>query len=161
MSTTSPNIGLNIPVGTDTVDFDKFFIQNFNAIDGQFASGTTANRPSSPKVGQRYFNTDLKRLELWDGTAWRNPSGDVYNLSFPCSGSVNSVQLTFTFPTAYPTGSTLTVRPCDITQAVGYADVMSYPYIFSVSNTAFTVKLAAPSNFAAGTLQMNFSVQVK
>jgi hypothetical protein len=70
MSTTSPNIGLNIPVGTDTVDFDKFFIQNFNAIDGQFASGTTANRPSSPKVGQRYFNTDFKGTEVWDGTVW-------------------------------------------------------------------------------------------
>ena|SRR5437763_624148 len=77
MSTTSPNIGLNIPVGTDTVDFDKFFIQNLNAIDGQFASGTTANRPSSPKVGQRYFNTDSKKLELWDGATWIKISIDL------------------------------------------------------------------------------------
>jgi hypothetical protein len=33
MATTSTNLGLNIPTGDDTVDFDKFFTQNFNKID--------------------------------------------------------------------------------------------------------------------------------
>lgn len=90
MSTTSPNIGLNIPVGTDTVDFDKFFIQNFNAIDGQFASGTTANRPSSPKVGQRYFNTDSKVFDIWDGTAWSQLVNNTYSpVNVPDSSLLN------------------------------------------------------------------------
>jgi hypothetical protein len=32
--------------------------------------GTTAQRPSSPTTGQVRFNSDLVKLEYWNGTAW-------------------------------------------------------------------------------------------
>lgn len=33
-------------------------------------SGTTAQRPSSPDVGCRYFDTTLNQALVWSGTAW-------------------------------------------------------------------------------------------
>lgn len=35
-----------------------------------FRRGTTSSRPADPATGQIYFNTELKQLEYWSGTAW-------------------------------------------------------------------------------------------
>ena len=34
-------------------------------------TGTTAQRPGSPKVGYLRFNTTVGAPEFWSGTAWR------------------------------------------------------------------------------------------
>lgn len=37
-------------------------------------TGTTAQRPVTPILGETRFNTSLSRLEFWDGTAWLTAS---------------------------------------------------------------------------------------
>jgi hypothetical protein len=32
--------------------------------------GTTANRPSSPSLGQTYYDSDVPGLFVWDGSSW-------------------------------------------------------------------------------------------
>jgi hypothetical protein len=39
-------------------------------------SGTTAERPVSPVLGQTRHNTDLDILETWTGTQWQNSAGE-------------------------------------------------------------------------------------
>lgn len=42
---------------------------------GKDISGTTAQRPASAEPGQRYFDTTLNCLLVWDGTSWRPAAG--------------------------------------------------------------------------------------
>jgi hypothetical protein len=37
-------------------------------------SGTTAQRPATPHVGQTYVDTTLGYMVCWEGAAWRNPA---------------------------------------------------------------------------------------
>ena len=39
-------------------------------------AGTTAERPSSPVLGQTRHNTDDDILETWTGSAWQNSAGE-------------------------------------------------------------------------------------
>ena len=39
------------------------------------SSGTTGNRPESPKLGQLYFDTDLGKPVFYDGTKWVDATG--------------------------------------------------------------------------------------
>lgn len=50
-------------------------VKNYNFNE----SGTTANRPlfTSEDVGMLYFDTDLNKLILWNGTTWTNVDGTV------------------------------------------------------------------------------------
>jgi len=51
--------------------------------------GTTAQRPASPVQGMTRYNTDLSRVEIWDGTAWVPVSVSGYNvLSVDSSGNL-------------------------------------------------------------------------
>lgn len=38
-------------------------------------TGATADRPSSPSTGQRFFDTDLAKPIWWDGSEWINADG--------------------------------------------------------------------------------------
>lgn len=40
-------------------------------------SGTTAQRPNSPVVGQQYFETTIGRPVFFDGTDWVDGAGSV------------------------------------------------------------------------------------
>ena len=56
-----------IKIQGDTVIYDdKVF---------QVGSGNSAERPSTPQLGMVRFNTDLKSLEIYDGTEWGPISG--------------------------------------------------------------------------------------
>lgn len=44
---------------------------------GGIESGTTANRPASPSVGDQYYNGTLGRLEIYNGTQWMAVGGQV------------------------------------------------------------------------------------
>ena len=57
-----------------------FFVYNKNAYDMDGfkmnrKKGTTAQRPSSPDEGYQYYDTDLKKYILWNGTSWVNIDG--------------------------------------------------------------------------------------
>jgi len=54
-------------------DGSQMNARNINKIQ----HGTTANRPSSPEIGQMYFDTDLSppRAIIFNGTAWVNIDG--------------------------------------------------------------------------------------
>lgn len=55
-------------------------------------TGTTAQRPGSPTQGTVRFNTDILRLEVYDGSAWDEVVGGVTSQQFVGDG----VTLTFT-----------------------------------------------------------------
>ena len=40
-------------------------------------NGTTRPTSSAATVGQRFFDTSVKTLITWDGTAWRNGVGSI------------------------------------------------------------------------------------
>lgn len=42
-------------------------------------SGTTAQRPGSPTAGYMRYNSDIGDLEVFDGTAWANVKGFVFD----------------------------------------------------------------------------------
>lgn len=42
---------------------------------GHDISGTTAQRPTNVEIGQRYFDTTLGVMLVYNGSAWVNPSG--------------------------------------------------------------------------------------
>ena len=37
----------------------------------QLPTGDTASRPATPSTGEWRFNSELKYVEFWDSTAWR------------------------------------------------------------------------------------------
>ena len=43
------------------------------------STGTTAQRPASPAEGLTRYNTDTKKLELWNNVGWYNV-GPIYPL---------------------------------------------------------------------------------
>ncbi len=54
---------------------------------------TSSTRPSSPTAGDTYFETDTKKIIVWDGSAWYGYDYDEttaftnrYNLTFDGSG---------------------------------------------------------------------------
>ena len=65
--TTVPLSGYSIEVIT---------IGPISAAEIGIATGTTAQRPSSPTEGLTRYNTDTKKLELWNGIGWYNVGPD-------------------------------------------------------------------------------------
>jgi cytoskeletal protein CcmA (bactofilin family) len=47
----------------------------------KFPSGTTAERPASPLLGQTRHNSTLNELETWIGTKWQNSAGEFDAIS--------------------------------------------------------------------------------
>ena len=70
---------------------------------GKDISGTTAQRPTSADIGQRYFDTDLGAWLVWDGTAWKPASGiQATEVTFTETGAG-----TYTGSVTVPAGATL------------------------------------------------------
>jgi len=72
-----------------------------NTTNRHYQTGTTANRPGSPNVGDLYFDTTLDRLIEYRSTGWRQvsevpnaPTNVVATLSGDTSASIS-----FTAPT--------------------------------------------------------------
>jgi Right handed beta helix region len=54
------------------IDFNK--IVSANRV---LESGTTANRPASPVLGQEYFDTTIKKPIWFNGTNWQDAAGNI------------------------------------------------------------------------------------
>jgi hypothetical protein len=75
----------NAKIGDDDVGnigkleaLTKAIIRAFKNAEGdviKFESGTTAERPSSPEAGRRYFDTDVGKPIWYDGSSWVDASG--------------------------------------------------------------------------------------
>lgn len=55
----------------DVPDFDAFVLEA-NGWIGANTVGTTAARPTNPKKRDRYNDTTLGYVIVWDGGTWRN-----------------------------------------------------------------------------------------
>jgi hypothetical protein len=62
---------------TDAKLYTKDAAGNIVALGGSTGSGGTGDRPSSPSVGDLFFDTDLGVLLYWDGSAWQEVAGDI------------------------------------------------------------------------------------
>lgn len=66
----------------------------------QLPVGTTAERPASPTVGMMRYNTDISKIETWDGTEWysfRSFSGTITaQLSSPSRTGPTSISTAYT-----------------------------------------------------------------
>ena len=54
--------------------------------------GNTAQRPTSPERGYTRYNTQLERVETWNGTNWINAAGEVESI---LSGDVEELAYLF------------------------------------------------------------------
>ena len=94
------NIEINESNITNTVSNEIFKFAStgigypkFNS-DGaiRIPAGTTAERPSSPVLGQTRHNTDLNIMETWVGTEWRNSAGEFDAVSEEEMNDVSLIQ---------------------------------------------------------------------
>ena len=58
-------------------------------VDGA-GSGSTADRPKTPSLGDLFWDTDLEQLVVWDGSVWEPiNSGDTVELETQTGRSAN------------------------------------------------------------------------
>jgi hypothetical protein len=72
------------------------------------------------------------------------------NALFFTNGGSNTATATVTFGQAFT--SPPTVMPADMYQSQSYGDVILYPYIYNVTTTGFSVKIAASDGAKLGTV---------
>jgi len=104
---------------------------------GGIPSGNTAGRPSSPVIGDTYYNGQLEILEIYNGTQW------VANSAPPATPTIVSVTDTGG-AIAYATGGTLTVV---VAAGSGGATPLQYNVVtdvggYSASSSGTTVTLS-------------------
>ena len=63
---------------TDTANTAYLKFDNVNGLIPPL--GTTAQRPTSPEIGNTRYNTQLERVETWNGTNWINAAGEVESI---------------------------------------------------------------------------------
>lgn len=71
---------------------------------GHDISGTTAQRPANPDVGQRFFDTTLGQLLVYDGTAW-SPAGGIFAKEVTFTETTGAG--TYTGSVTIPAGATI------------------------------------------------------
>jgi len=110
-------------------------IQQYPLPKSGIPSGNTANRPSSPVIGDTYYNGQLEVLEIYNGTVW------VANSAPPAVPSIVSV--TDVGTVAYSSGGTFTIV---VTPGSGGATALQYNAIttaggFSATSTGTTISM--------------------
>lgn len=63
-------------ITTDVIDMSG------NAGGLTWAKGTTAEQPVSPTAGDLRENTETNRVEVYNGTAWRNLKEEATSINF-------------------------------------------------------------------------------
>jgi len=54
---------------------NRAFRDAINRLLRDTMSGTTAQRPAQPTVGQRYYDTTIGKPIWWNGTVWKDAAG--------------------------------------------------------------------------------------
>lgn len=134
-------------------------IQQLPTPKGGIPSGNTAGRPSSPVIGDTYYNGQVEVLEIYNGTNW------VANSAPPAVPTIVSVT-DVGGNLAYSTGGTFTVV---VTPGTGGATPLQYNVLtntggFSASSSGTTITLAgltsATSFQISANAQNNFGTTV-
>lgn len=83
---------------------------------------------------------------------------EVMEVPFYCPGSTNVVVAHITFSKPFTTVPI--ILPGQVTEAVSYADVLAYPYIYNQSKTGCSIQLHNYKDglFSSGTLRMKFLI---
>lgn len=119
--------------------------------------GNTANRPSSPSIGQPYFNGEAQRLELYTGASygWQNivaetPGVTGYSGTVAETNSTNTVTIT---GTNFASGAVATLVGQDGTEYIATSttvnNLTSITAVFGVipqNNEPYDIKVTNPSN---------------
>jgi len=63
-------------------------ISKLNPIEGGIPSGNTASRPSSPVIGDTYYNGQVEALEIYNGTSWKVSKTEGFPPDAPTISSV-------------------------------------------------------------------------
>lgn len=129
MSTTTPNLKLNIPDGTDIVDFTKFLVANFNILDGAILNNSSTIQVDASGNVTIAGNITLKGqmpVENWTAitlqNSWvayntvvnafyKNKSNEVKVKGIIKNGTGTSGTVLFTLPAGY--------RPKEIKYCIG------------------------------------------
>lgn len=72
--------------GKNYAGYGELLNENQVKILENFA-GTTANAPTKPVIGQLFYNTTLKQIQVYDGTVFKATSGSIVSASAPTYGS--------------------------------------------------------------------------
>lgn len=119
--------------------------------------GSTANRPSSPAVGDQYFNGTLGRLEIYTGATdgWKAVGGEVRVPQQPTATDVGTnrafnnaaaiVDVTANTNGGMPTSYTITSTPGSLT----FSGASPITATGLNSNTAYTFTATATNDFGA------------
>ena len=109
-----------------------------------FPTWTTATRPASPSTGQAGYNTSLRYLEVYNGTAWANGQILFANTAVTVSANAGTVPITSRLNT-FTNSSAATMT---ITMAVTGANdgQMSIVRIYDFSAVAQTISWVNTEN---------------
>lgn len=100
---------------------------------GHDISGTTAQRPTNPDIGARFFDTTLGCLLVWNGTTWNPPGLVASELTFTETSAAGVYTGSVTVPagatihdiivnavTLWAAGTSATLKVGDATDDDGY-----------------------------------------
>lgn len=85
--------------------------------DGHDLSGTTANKPTNVETGQMYFDTDLNRLEVYNGSAWQEVAMTGGTVGAAAGTNVTAVE--YGNNAVHKTVLTLAATPITLTDEAG------------------------------------------
>ncbi len=77
-------------VGKNLNNYGEYINQNFVKLLNNFAS-STVNEPGQPQPGQLWFNTDTKKLNVYDGSSFKPTYGATVSGTQPASTSTGDL----------------------------------------------------------------------
>ena len=72
--------------GKNYAGYGELLNENFVKVLENFAN-TTANAPDKPITGQLFYDTTVKQIQVYDGSAFKAASGSIVSASEPANGA--------------------------------------------------------------------------
>lgn len=98
---------------------------------GHDVSGTTAQRPTNGEIGQRFFDTTLGVMLVWNGTAWVTTDGQVgvapANGAVAGTGNTVSEQVGLVHKTVITVANTVTMTDATTAGCHGSQKIYDFP----------------------------------
>lgn len=138
---------------------DKVLINSTSSL--KIPTGTTAQRPSNPVVGEIRYNTTLSKSEIYDGTAWKALGSDPFNAtggSYVLEPSATTESATFTstdgrvVTVTKPTGHDIKEgQIVEIIAGSGYSAYNGEYTAYDITTYTFKYRLTASTPAASAT----------